>query len=372
LISLICNTNTTEYQLIPGGITFAPGSIASSDTIITTTYTQDVDYEFRTEDFEENVLGHYILSDKPYDLDTIQVWLDGELMIPMKDYKFVVLPPSIGWSSIAAWDTDAWDVNSPEKLMLVLHQSPADHVRTVVVTYMMGLPARPSISWRTTSNGKDSLSVVLDASGRTTILSNVYDYSSSIEIADHRAITYPRSDKLGMVYINDELISFTELQIAPSVEYPNRAFLTGLGRDRLGTSGTPRNVYNVQFYGGNGAEIYYPIESATQALAISVFVNEVLLVLGTDYVFANNPIGYPAGRYAKLSRPAPVGQKNVKIVSLNQTSSYSPSHRAPSNVVDAGSNMQIPGGYVWTPEENGLQYGRSDIAKFLLEHSTGG
>jgi len=63
----------------------------------------------------------------------------------------------------------------------------------------------------------------------------------------------------------------------------------------------------------------------------------------------------------------------VQIISLNQISYKTQiSHVNGSAVIDAGRDVQIPGGYNWEPTPNGLQYSTSNMALFLLEHSIGG
>ena len=148
--------------------------------------------------------------------------------------------------------------------------------------------------------------------------------------------------------------------------YPNSGYLTGIARDRLGTSGSPLTLYNTLWYNGDGATTEFAIESATQAISTTVFVNEILQVENVDYVMPLNSM------YLTFTTPPPVGTKNIQITALNQISyNTTVSHQVPSNVIDAGTDVQIPGGYSWVSTPNGLQYSDSSLAVFLLEHSTG-
>lgn len=88
----------------------------------------------------------------------------------------------------------------------------------------------------------------------------------------------------------------------------------------------------------------------------------------SNYYVTENPIGQPAGRYVEfdlLSIP-PVGNRNIQISrKLQQTNIC---HVANSIVQDAGTRVVIPGGYNWEPTAQGLQYSKSSMAKFILNH----
>jgi len=363
-IVLVGINSQTRYTILNNTITFLSGSISNGDQIVVTTYSQDIDYEFRTEEFVANNANNYTLTAYPNDTSTIQVWYGGVLMVPQQDYtltpvagKLVVkITPSIfGWGAV--WeDVIAWD-----------------YLPAVVVTYMVGNYSVPAIAWRTTTGWDATLSTALDTTNQTFIVSNVHTYSSSIYVADVTKVTAPIPGAPGLVYINDELISFTEIQLAPYFDpitkqllYPNSGYLTGIARDRLGTSGSPLTLYNTLWYNGNGATTEFAIESATQAISTTVFVNEILQVENVDYVIPVNSM------YLTFTTPPPVGTKNIQITALNQISyNTTVSHQIPSNVTDAGTDVQIPGGYSWVSTPNGLQYSDSSLAVFLLEHSTG-
>lgn len=239
---------------------------------------------------------------------------------------------------------------------------------------MSGLPEKASIAWRTLTSDSEVLTIALESSRQTELLSNVYTYSSSIEIADYSKISLPNSNELGYVFIDEELISFAEVQLAPNMSYPNRAFLAGLQRNRMGTSGNPRSEYNIQWYNGDGSTVYFATESATQALSETVYVNGVFQVNqsvqdeNADYEFVINPPALPAGRYVHFLNSAPqYGYKNVQIASLNvDMTQTNLSHKAPNMVRDAGSNVRPSTPYSWQPSPYGFQYNRTTEAQFYL------
>ena len=380
-ITLLCIGASTEYLIAGGNISFAPGSISVGDVIIVTTYTQDVDYQFRTDEFVENNAGQYVLSAYPSDFSTIQVWYNNVLQVPLHDYNLSIIPGNSGWST-GGRDVYMWDENVPTRVSVDIQPTDGwgmvwdsakgwSYVGQLVVTYMLGRENAPGIAWRTTTGWDETLSTVIDTTRQTYLLGDLYTYSVAITVADFTVLTPPQYQIPGLVYINDELISFTDIVQSPTASYPNRALLTGIQRDRLGTSGSPETLYNCQYYNGDGFETFFAIESATQAISTSVYVNEVLQVENKDYVITTNLPGNTVG--VQFNVPPTVGTKNVQIISLNQISYKTQiSHVNGSAVIDAGRDVQIPGGYNWEPTPNGLQYSTSNMALFLLEHSISG
>jgi hypothetical protein len=378
-ITIVATSPDTEYTISGQYITFKSGSIVAGDTVLVTTYSQDMDYEFHEEVFDETTTGIYILAAMPYDISTISVWFDGKHMVPGRDYVVTRAPAVNGWSKIE-WDTYQWDMPRGETMRVELTPTDGwdraawdtdgwDMVRKVVISYMTGKPERPAIAWRTLTSGDQIISTVIDPMRETTILGNVYTYSSSIEIANYDTVSIPTHNGIGYVYINDEMIGYREIQLAPTTQHPSRAFLTGIRRNQNGTSGTPRSRYNALFYNGDGYTVDFATESATQALSTTVWKNDMIMVEGSDYVF----VDLPGGRYVRFSTPPQVGYKNVKIVALNVDSVQTNlSHVSGSTVIDAGDAVRMPWGYNWEPSPNGLQYNDSTQARFILSHSFGG
>ena len=373
-IVLLCITSTTQYIISGNSIQFSNGSITNGDTIIVTTYTQDIDYNFRSDEFSANSSESYKLSGDPYDLGTIQVWYNNILQVPQQNYTYEPVPAQNGWSA-GGWDLHDWNVDLPPGVIVSIPNQPGWTTSTpITISYMTGLPNAPAIAWRTTTGWDATLSTALGENNQTFLLGNVYTYSTTILVADATTLSPPQVGAPGLVYIKDELISFTEIQIAPTNEYPNRAYLAGIARNRLGTSGSPQTLYNTLYYNGDGNTTVFATEGAEQAISTTVFVNGQIQVQNVDYTFVTDPDGYPAGYYVEfIKSPPSTGVKNVQIVALNQISyDTRVSHQILSNVIDAGSRVQIPGGYSWIPTPNGLQYSNSSLGIFLLEHPAGG
>ena len=373
-ITLIVINADTEYTIVPdtpalNSIIFAPGYLLVGDTISVTTYSQDISYEFKTEIFDKNSSGIYPLAGYPNDLSTVQVWYDGNIQIPQKDYTFTTITSQNGWDS-GGWDSYYFDTTIPTALAVnIPHASGGNNIK-VVVSYMLGLEQVPEIAWRTTIGWDSVLSTALDSSRETVLVSNVYTYSSQILVDDVTKITSPITGEPGLVYINDELISFTNVQLAPTMSSPNQGYLTGIARNRLGTSGDPYMVYNTEWYNGDGTTKLFPIASASAEPNTSVFVNGLIQVQNSDFVFVTDPENLPAGVYVEFVIAPPSGVKNIQITNLVSLGFDTQlSHLAGSTIIDAGTNVQIPGGYQWVPTPNGLQYSQTELAKFLLMHS---
>lgn len=125
-------------------------------------------------------------------------------------------------------------------------------------------------------------------------------------------------------------------------------------------------VLNIDYYiqGDNQIRLAVTYALGTQIkIELDRYVN-----IRSNYYTTENPIGQPAGRYVEfdlLSIP-PVGNKNIQISrELQQTNIC---HIANSVVQDAGTQVIIPGGYNWEPTPHGLQYSKSGMAKFILNH----
>lgn len=377
-IQVVCIKASTNYTLTGSNITFAGGILNLSDTINITTYTQDLDYEFHIEEYSYSMSGSYALTKSPWDTSTIQVWVDGVLKTPSLDYIITQGPTADAWD-IYGWNEFGWEYGPSNNHIVKFN--PAYHSGSrIVISYMSGLPEKPAIAWRTLTTDTDVMTIALDSDRRTELLSNVFTYSSSIEIADYTKISLPSNNKPGYVYIEQELISFSELQLAPSMAYPNRAFLVGLQRNRHGTSGNPQSEYNIQWYNGDGSTVYFATEAAGQALAETVYVNGMIQVdqavqsNNADFEFVINPPALPAGRYVHfLNAAPPYGWKNVQIASLNvDIPSNNLSHPAPNQVIDAGSAVTPSIPYIWQPSPNGFQYSRTMQAQFYLSHPYAG
>lgn len=390
-IILLCVKSNTQYTLsVVGGYTyinFASGSINLNDNILVTTYAEDADYNFATEEFVEYGNGwsvapwditswssidthEYILATTPYDLSTVSVWVNGQYLTPIYDY--IVEQKDV----LTGWDTDPWDLvswASTRDTVTVVRLG--DHVAPnlnspVTVSYMVGLPERPPVAWRTLISDTQTISTAIDNERKTAVLSNVFVTSTTIEIEDVTKISSPHIRSPQFVYINDEMIGYYEIQQAPTPQWPNRGYITNLIRNANGTSSCPIDKYAVLFYNGNGEEQYFATEAVGEAISETVWVDEVLQKINVDYTHVLNPPSKAPGRYVQFTSPPNSGYKNIKIVSLNANGFENTiSHKIHSTVIDAGDMVRLPNGYMWEPNSLGIQYGKSTQSEFLLTHS---
>ncbi len=144
----------------------------------------------------------------------------------------------------------------------------------------------------------------------------------------------------------------------------------------------------------------------TSSKAVRVYKDDQLLSISNDYVFISadqikltpapaanavikieidadqskrsqayvgiNPPGRLAGRYIVFDSEniPPVGIRNIKLATLVRDAAVRTlCHAAGTLVRDAGTRVQIPGGYVWEPSREGLQNSNTPRAKFLLANA---
>ena len=367
-VQVIARKSTDSYQISAGSIIFSASVVAPGDQFIVTTHSEDIDYEYHMEKFDATVSNVYGLAKEIYDHATVRVWQNGIQLVPLRDFVIDSIPETQGWD-LLGWDEMGWQSIRPasDVVRIVVPTS-----GVIVVSYMTGLPMKPAIAWRTLISQDNTSSIALDVARQTVLISNVYSTSTEIEIADASTLSQPVDADMSYIYINDELIGFTEMQVIPSMSHPRRAFLRGLRRNTRGTSGTPRYEYNVQYYDGNSQNVYFATQAAGQAIAETVWVDGLLQRLDVDYVFEDNPPSQDPGRYVRFINQAPAwGSRNVKIVSFNSDGSLTNiSHAVGSAVIDAGETVSLPDGYSWEPAARGLQYSMSNQAAFLLTHKS--
>ena len=358
---------TIDYQINSSNITFSSGSITVNDIIHITTFSEDIDYEFHTEEYNGNSKFLYMLTKKPYDGSVI-VWLNNKLLSHGVDYIITPVDVLDGWNA-HSWDIFGWDLDSHPSFGIQLGSEPSYLTDKLVITYMVGLPYKPAISWRTISANETLVSTALDFNRMTTLLSDLYTNSGKIEIADYTVLTRPMRNNPGAVWIDYELVYFTQFEFAPTGSHPNRAFLSGIQRARMNTSSEPRAIFNTLFYNGDEVTIHFAAEAVGTVINTTVWIDNTLLTFGTDYIFVNDPLALPAGHYVKfITIPPPIGYRNVKVISLkiDSLNTYI-SHKIGTDVIDAGDEVKFD--YKWEPTLIGLQYNDSSQSEFLLDHA---
>ena len=380
-ITVVIIATDTVYTLNGSQIVFQAGSLTNGDKIRVTTYSEDIDYEFHTEEFVTTNLNTFNLAKTVDDYNTISVWYDGVVQMFGRDYIIKNVDEQSGWSTYG-WDLSLFDTTLPATTAILMNQVTPGHQLTV--NYMSGRAHRPAIEWKTVTTTDSVLSAVVDKAHQTTILGNVYIDSTQIEIADFTCISPSVVGSPGAVFINDELITFGSILQSPTVTHPARAFLTNINRNRLGTSGNPRSIYDALYYDGNGSETLFATASFDRPPTVVIVdgrmldndVNDTLHSQTNikEWEYVINPDGKPSGQYIKIltNLPPRVGYRNVCIISLTQDDVNGVlCHIAGSQVIDAGQNTRIPGDYRWEPSSTGLQYSNTPQGIFMLAHSIG-
>ena len=374
--------------------------------------------------------GSYQLSQTTYDPDSMMVFVEGELQSMMWDYTFenvdtiialvsnvssmsgniyitttsnvsslsigmmvesVAIPVNTYIQGIKVGQTNVITISQPAldtgTNTLTAHSTTSrinfnpDYApvitANVVVAYTTFLANEKPIAWRTLigDNG-ETTSIAIDDNRKTSTLNTVYVYTNEIEIANITAI----GNAPGSIWIDNELITYQTLIPAPTINYPNRGIISELGRGTNVTSNLPLSVYDTIYYYGDGVTRYFAAGSSTYPLAETVYVDEVVqinsafdAVHGTYISTSDNiPVELPPGRYIVFNTDniPPPGWRNIRIVALNiNFDNNSPIHVSGADVIDASKRVVIPGGYNWEPAINGLQYNKSKMVQFLLDHS---
>lgn len=385
---LIDPTHGYNYTLRNNYINFAyPSSVINpGDIVKVITYSQDLGYQFTTEQFNGPTFvdsdGHayYELVKDPYNDSSAMVWVNTDMKTLLYDYQIEIKQKyGPGWE-IEGWDLVGWDTELITASFLKFENNvaiaPSDFV---VVQYMSAKPNKPAIAWRTISTGLQTTSTVLDDINKTKLLSDVTTYSESIEVADISVLGMPTDTQPGTVWIEDERIDYWSVSAAPTTLLPNRGFLQQLWRGTYNTpTGNVSTMYDTIFYDGNGVTTYFATPSGTLPpggnfvvyLGTNMQVDNEIDSTRGSYSVVENPVGQLPGQYIEFDNAPPVGWRNVRISSPRYEVSYNSqiSHIAGATVIAAGIDQTIPGGYQWIPTPNGLQYSPSSMATFLLNH----
>jgi len=361
----------------------------NGDELKIVTYSEDTSYKFRTQTFAGpmypivpgNAPGTYLLADRPWNDNALMVWVNNTIQTLMYDYRYEITDGISGWD-VTPWDTYGWNAEFAGDGVIIFGDNIAHSSSdTVYVQYMSGMPQKVATAFRTVNTGNTTVnSIAINNARSTVLLSNMSVLADAIEVSDYTVLSMPTESQPGAVWINNERIAFWTVDYAPTIEYPNRAFLKTLQRGTYNTpSGNVSTLYNTIFYDGDGQTTYFATAEGTQPLGGPevVYVGNAIQVdvtvdsdIGT-YSIVINPDGYPAGRYVKFETAPPSGWRNVRLCAptLEAKITSFVSHPVNSTVLDGGYDVEIPGGYGWQPAPNGLQYNKTAMANFLLENS---
>ena len=368
---------------------FSPSdpSPISGDMVKVLTYSEDVSYEFRTQQEQgpcfplvsSNKNGVYVLIDPPFNDSTLMVWVDKQMQTLLYDYTLETVDSIPGWD-ITPWSVYPWNTEYRGDKSVVfagnIGQSAGD---IVTMQYMSALPERPAIAWRTVTTDLQTTSIVISDANKTRLLSDVAVYSDSIEVEDITVLNQPSDTQPGTIWIGDERIDYWSVTAAPNMNFPNRGFLQQILRGTFNTpAGNVSVLYDTIFYDGDGQTTLFPTASGTKPsggnvvvyVGTSIQVDTAIDSQIGSYSIVENPTGYPAGTYVGFTSAPVVGWRNVRLASPRAEVEFVTqiSHVAGSTVIAAGVAETIPGGYQWIQSANGIQYSPSSLAKFLLEH----
>lgn len=276
-------------------ITFNSG-IDENYKVTIVTYSQDLAYQFMTETFAGQADRTYRLSEMPSSDSTLLVTMNGLAYRLLWDYALIVKDAD-GYD-IDPYDIGALDTGIGNQYFVVFNENIVqDSTDIIVVQYMRGRSEKPATAFRNfVSSTNYTMSQVLSNSSRTTLLNNLYVNTSQIEVADINALTPPSLMKPGYVWINNELIEFSEMRPTPTAQYPNKGTLINILRGVGGTSSSPAYLYSTNFYSGDGSTIYY-LSNGSNIIGDAVVVDGKLQEGGTVtwQTISSSTIYVPAG-----------------------------------------------------------------------------
>jgi len=319
--------------------------VSEGDEIEVISFIEDSPTSFVNDQFEGSASLTYTLTTTPTNFGSLQVFVNGVLVDQ-------------------AWD---YQVSSLSNETLIKFGSQHTHVSTdlIEVYYPVRLSAQPGVAFRLFKNiFEDTQAQRLGDANVTTILEPVLMDSVRIMIADGTTISDPSHSSPGMIWIGSERITYGEKIATPTQEYPNRVQLGKLSRGTLGTSAGVNQQFSQESYNGDAQNIYFN----TLFTSPYVIVDGVTQIENTHYVLEVNPPNLVEGTYVKFMTAPGFGVKNVLFLQRQTSLLSNVSHTTGSYVRDASQNQNLPGGYIWHWDNQGIQYGIQPQTKFLIEN----
>ena len=219
-----------DYQFVSNNQQIQFRTINPGDEITVRTFSNDFEYGFITDTFTSNDFPtNYVLSRTPWDSNNVVISVAGSTLSPTVDF------------------------NATGNLVTFTSTLPPTGL-PVAITYSTKPQQEPELDFRLLI-GHDGTSHDQSLQGNITTrtLSQVLPGSLEIEIEDYRVLTAPTRDVPGYVTIDDELIAFWGIRLAPTGPHPYRAFLMNTQHDRLATSGSPK--WGNNYSHANGATV---------------------------------------------------------------------------------------------------------------------
>ena len=250
-----------------------PKILENGDLVSVTNFSQDLSYQFFTEQFIGNSTGKYELAGEPDSESTLLVIVDNVVQRVLWDYALIVTP-------LEGFDTQGYELalfdEGSETIYTVVFNQNIKHTdqNTIIIRYMKGKSEQPATAFRqfiSSSNYKQSQ--VLSDNSKTILLSNIHVNTSEIDVADISILSMPSALTPGSIWVNNEKIDFYGITPNPTLGYPNRGYLTNIVRGSGGTSIGLTSIYNTLFYNGNGTTKFFSTPSSSSLHGESVLVN---------------------------------------------------------------------------------------------------
>ena len=220
---------TGDWSVSGSTLTVTTGSaISNGDQLQILTMPEDLAWNWKLDQFD-TLQTTYQLSGNASVLDSVQVYVDGRPQALSTDYT---VSPS---GNIVIFATAP--VASPVAIYYAQGRAQSDAVtQRILIT--------DTVQWNQTLTEP------------TQLLQPVYADSTYLDVADYTVLTQPTRAEPGLVWVDNELIAWWNMQLVSDVSYPNRAILSNLWRNYRVTSGNPvagqtvSHVINASVYDG--------------------------------------------------------------------------------------------------------------------------
>ena len=200
------------------------GRISNSDRLQILTMPEDLAWGWKLDQFD-TLQTTYTLTATATVPESVQIYVDGVAQALGADYTLMNTGNTVVFGSPP--------VSGP-----------------VSIYYATGRAASPATTKRILMSDTAQWTQTLGVP--TKLLQPVYADSAYLDVADYTVLTQPTRANPGLVWIDNELVAWWNMQLVNDVTYPNRAILSNLWRNYRVTSGNPLQGNTVS-HTGNAA-----------------------------------------------------------------------------------------------------------------------
>lgn len=272
--------NTRPWAVFPGWGN-ATGKVSTGDKLQVLTMPQDASWQWQLEEFDVSTQDYQLLQ-VPTVTESIQVYAAGQ-------------PQALG--------TDYTVVNTPG--VTTIHFISGNPTSPVLCWYAMGVAQHDVRTQRVLI--RDNQTWITNLQSPTKIVQTAYATSDSIEVADYKILTPPARGNPGLVWIENELVAWWNIQHTPTAQYPNKAILSNLWRNYQVTAGNPViDGYQSIWFSGDGSTTAYAVGPGL--VNLSVCLDNQMQAITQQYTYSSGVVTF--------IDPPDVGYRNIRFTWL--------------------------------------------------------